>query len=111
MFDISCKTLFILEGRKSHVNKFVFFPLSAGDENQVSLAIVQASSIDSGVYGCTIANEYGTDSTDCLLSADSRSYFYLYFNRIHNFLCNIVTPVVSFITLSYCFSPAGNVHT
>ncbi|XP_029281931.1 alpha-protein kinase 3-like [Cottoperca gobio] len=44
--------------------------LSAGDETQVNLAIVQASSIDSGVYGCTITNEYGTDSTDCLLSAD-----------------------------------------
>ncbi|XP_029313094.1 LOW QUALITY PROTEIN: alpha-protein kinase 3-like [Cottoperca gobio] len=43
---------------------------SAGDETQVNLAIVQASSIDSGVYGCTITNEYGTDSTDCLLSAD-----------------------------------------
>lgn len=43
---------------------------NAGDESQVNLAIVQASSKDSGVYGCTITNEYGTDSTDCLLSAD-----------------------------------------
>ncbi|KAA8595432.1 hypothetical protein FQN60_010723 [Etheostoma spectabile] len=43
---------------------------TAGDETQVNLAIVQASCKDSGVYGCTITNEYGTDSTDCLLSAD-----------------------------------------
>ncbi|XP_042367366.1 alpha-protein kinase 3 [Plectropomus leopardus] len=43
---------------------------NAGDETQVNLAIVQASSKDSGVYGCTITNEYGTDSTDCLLSED-----------------------------------------
>lgn len=51
--------------------------LSAGDESQVNLAIVQASSKDSGVYGCTITNEYGTDSTDCLLSADSMYSFTL----------------------------------
>ncbi|XP_034535473.1 alpha-protein kinase 3 [Notolabrus celidotus] len=43
---------------------------SAGDETQVSLAIVQASCKDSGVYGCTITNEYGSDSTDYHLSAD-----------------------------------------
>ncbi|XP_070819473.1 alpha-protein kinase 3-like [Chaetodon trifascialis] len=43
---------------------------NAGDETQVNLAIVQASCRDSGVYGCTITNEYGTESTDCLLSAD-----------------------------------------
>ncbi|XP_034088036.1 alpha-protein kinase 3-like [Gymnodraco acuticeps] len=43
---------------------------NAGDETQVNLAIVQASCIDSGVYSCTITNEYGTDSTDFLLSAD-----------------------------------------
>ncbi|XP_078114093.1 alpha-protein kinase 3 [Sander vitreus] len=43
---------------------------NAGDETQVNLAIVQASCKDSGVYGCTITNEYGSDSTDCLLSAD-----------------------------------------
>ncbi|XP_044046983.1 alpha-protein kinase 3 isoform X2 [Siniperca chuatsi] len=43
---------------------------NAGDETQVNLAIVQASCKDSGVYGCTITNEYGTDSTDFLLSAD-----------------------------------------
>ncbi|XP_059211006.1 alpha-protein kinase 3-like [Centropristis striata] len=43
---------------------------NAGDETQVNLAIVQASCKDSGVYRCTITNEYGTDSTDCLLSAD-----------------------------------------
>ncbi|KAM3876930.1 alpha-protein kinase 3 [Diretmus argenteus] len=43
---------------------------SAGDETQVNLAIVQASSRDCGVYGCTITNEHGTDSTDFLLSVD-----------------------------------------
>ncbi|KAM6950584.1 alpha-protein kinase 3-like [Lycodopsis pacificus] len=43
---------------------------NAGDETQVNLAIVQATCKDSGVYGCTITNEYGTDTTDCLLSAD-----------------------------------------
>ncbi|KAM7406354.1 hypothetical protein PAMP_000736 [Pampus punctatissimus] len=43
---------------------------NAGDETQVNLAIVQASSKDSGVYGCSITNEYGTDATDYLLSAD-----------------------------------------
>ncbi|XP_056138456.1 alpha-protein kinase 3 [Lampris incognitus] len=43
---------------------------SGGDESQVALAIVQASSQDCGVYGCTIKNEYGTDTTDFLLSID-----------------------------------------
>ncbi|XP_026220963.1 titin homolog [Anabas testudineus] len=43
---------------------------SGGDESQVALAIVLATSQDCGVYGCTIKNEYGTDSTDYLLSAD-----------------------------------------
>ncbi|PWA29181.1 hypothetical protein CCH79_00006172 [Gambusia affinis] len=43
---------------------------NAGDETQVNLAIVQASSKDSGVYGCSITNEYGSDTTDFLLSAD-----------------------------------------
>ncbi|KAF7649094.1 hypothetical protein LDENG_00147460 [Lucifuga dentata] len=43
---------------------------TAGDETPVNLAIVQASALDSGVYGCTITNEYGTDSTDFLLSAE-----------------------------------------
>ncbi|XP_071346092.1 alpha-protein kinase 3 [Trachinotus anak] len=43
---------------------------NAGDETQVNLAIVQASCRDSGVYRCSITNEYGTDSTDTLLSAD-----------------------------------------
>lgn len=45
--------------------------LSAGDETPVNLAVVQASSRDTGVYGCVITNEYGTDATDTLLSADS----------------------------------------
>lgn len=43
---------------------------SGGDESQVALAIVLASSGDCGVYGCSIKNEYGTDSTDFLLSED-----------------------------------------
>lgn len=47
---------------------------SAGDETQVNLAVVQASHRDSGVYRCTITNEYGTDSTDCLLSVESKDF-------------------------------------
>ncbi|XP_028287979.1 titin homolog isoform X2 [Parambassis ranga] len=43
---------------------------SGGDESQVALAVVLASSQDCGVYGCTITNEYGTDTTDFLLSID-----------------------------------------
>ncbi|XP_067091655.1 alpha-protein kinase 3 [Osmerus mordax] len=50
---------------------------SGGDESQVALAIVQASIRDCGVYGCTIKNEYGTDSTDFLLSVDILSEFLL----------------------------------
>ncbi|XP_046721223.1 titin homolog isoform X2 [Silurus meridionalis] len=50
---------------------------SAGDENQVALAIVQASSRDCGVYSCTIKNEYGTDTTDYLLSSDILAEFFL----------------------------------
>uniref|UniRef100_A0A1A7Y2X1 non-specific serine/threonine protein kinase n=1 Tax=Iconisemion striatum TaxID=60296 RepID=A0A1A7Y2X1_9TELE len=46
------------------------FKRSAGEETPVNLAVVQASSKDSGVYGCSITNEYGTDSTDFLLSAE-----------------------------------------
>ncbi|XP_072321244.1 alpha-protein kinase 3-like [Eucyclogobius newberryi] len=42
---------------------------SAGDETKVNLALAQATSHDTGVFGCTITNEYGTDSTDFLLSA------------------------------------------
>ncbi|KAF4072089.1 hypothetical protein AMELA_G00270310 [Ameiurus melas] len=50
---------------------------SAGDESQVALAIVQASSRDCGVYGCTIKNEYGSDTTDYLLSSDILAEFFL----------------------------------
>ncbi|XP_034161073.1 uncharacterized protein alpk3a isoform X3 [Pangasianodon hypophthalmus] len=50
---------------------------SAGDESQVALAIVQASNRDCGVYGCTIKNEYGTDTTDYLLSSDILAEFFL----------------------------------
>ncbi|XP_036417509.1 alpha-protein kinase 3 [Colossoma macropomum] len=50
---------------------------SAGDESQVALAIVQASGRDCGVYGCTIKNEYGTDTTDYLLSEDILGEFFL----------------------------------
>ncbi len=59
------------------VHDYVFFPFfflspSGGDESQVALAIVLASSQDCGVYGCSINNEYGTDTTDFLLSVDSK---------------------------------------
>ncbi|XP_036399374.1 alpha-protein kinase 3-like isoform X2 [Megalops cyprinoides] len=50
---------------------------SAGDESQVALALVQTSSRDCGVYSCSIKNEYGTDMTDFLLSADILSEFLL----------------------------------
>ncbi|XP_019907569.3 alpha-protein kinase 3 isoform X4 [Esox lucius] len=50
---------------------------SSGDETQVALAIVHTSSIDCGVYGCTITNEYGTDTTDFLLSVDILSGMFL----------------------------------
>lgn len=50
---------------------FFHYP-SGGDESQVALAIVLASSKDCGVYGCSISNEYGTDTTDFLLSEDSK---------------------------------------
>ncbi|XP_069046805.1 alpha-protein kinase 3 [Lepisosteus oculatus] len=50
---------------------------SSGDEGQVALAIVQVSSKDCGVYGCSIKNEYGADSTDFLLSAEALSGFLL----------------------------------
>ncbi|XP_034540959.1 titin homolog [Notolabrus celidotus] len=43
---------------------------SGGDESQVALAIVLASNEDCGVYGCSIKNEYGSDTTDFLLSED-----------------------------------------
>lgn len=43
---------------------------SAGDEGQAALAVVQASQKDCGVYQCVISNEYGTDSTDFLLSPE-----------------------------------------
>ncbi|XP_061671059.1 alpha-protein kinase 3-like [Syngnathoides biaculeatus] len=43
---------------------------SAGDESQVNLAMIQASSKDSGVYKCTITNDYGSDSTDFLLGPE-----------------------------------------
>ncbi|XP_051808032.1 alpha-protein kinase 3-like [Acanthochromis polyacanthus] len=48
----------------------MFLSPSGGDESQVALAIVLATSQDCGVYGCTIKNEYGTDTTDFLLSVD-----------------------------------------
>ncbi|NXG32768.1 ALPK3 kinase, partial [Dromaius novaehollandiae] len=50
---------------------------SAGDEGQAALAIVQASRKDCGVYQCVISNEYGTDSTDFLLSPEVLSGFIL----------------------------------
>ncbi|NXB36674.1 ALPK3 kinase, partial [Eulacestoma nigropectus] len=50
---------------------------SAGDEGQAALALVQASQKDCGVYRCVISNEYGTDSTDFLLSPEVLSGFIL----------------------------------
>ncbi|NWV80680.1 ALPK3 kinase, partial [Dasyornis broadbenti] len=50
---------------------------SAGDESQAALAVVQASQKDCGVYRCVISNEYGTDSTDFLLSPEVLSGFIL----------------------------------
>ncbi|XP_068266479.1 alpha-protein kinase 3 isoform X3 [Nyctibius grandis] len=50
---------------------------SAGDEGQAALAVVQASQKDCGVYRCVIRNEYGTDSTDFLLSPEVLSGFIL----------------------------------
>ncbi|XP_059191990.1 alpha-protein kinase 3 isoform X2 [Centropristis striata] len=46
---------------------------SGGDESQVALAVVLASSLDCGIYGCSISNEYGSDITDFLLSIDIMS--------------------------------------
>ncbi|XP_058636503.1 titin homolog isoform X2 [Onychostoma macrolepis] len=51
---------------------------SAGDETQVCLAIIQMSKRDSGVYRCTITNEYGKDSTEYLLSAEFLSDMFLH---------------------------------
>lgn len=89
------------------MKKFIFFFLSAGDEGQVNLAIVQASGVDSGVYGCTITNEYGTDSTDCLLSAESMSFNFFY--EINNFKWDTAGLIQSSVLL--CFSLAWNVPT
>ncbi|NXC08920.1 ALPK3 kinase, partial [Orthonyx spaldingii] len=50
---------------------------SAGDEGQAALAVVQASQKDCGIYRCVISNEYGTDSTDFLLSPEVLSGFIL----------------------------------
>ncbi|XP_078388355.1 alpha-protein kinase 3 [Cetorhinus maximus] len=48
---------------------------SVGDESQVSLAIVQASAKDCGVYKCVVENEYGSDTTDFLVSSEALSRF------------------------------------
>ncbi|NWR55402.1 ALPK3 kinase, partial [Bucorvus abyssinicus] len=50
---------------------------SAGDESQAALAVVQASPRDCGLYRCVISNEFGTDSTDFLLSPEVLSGFIL----------------------------------
>uniref|UniRef100_UPI00398EAC2E alpha-protein kinase 3 isoform X2 n=1 Tax=Pristiophorus japonicus TaxID=55135 RepID=UPI00398EAC2E len=50
-----------------HVDKL---KRSTGDESQVSLAIVQASAKDCGVYRCVMENEYGSDATDFLFSSE-----------------------------------------
>lgn len=68
---------------------------SAGDETPVNLTIVQASSKDSGVYGCSITNEYGTDSTDLLLSAESndkKAPYILLLHSSHNLFFYLFSP-------------------
>ncbi|NXD85420.1 ALPK3 kinase, partial [Halcyon senegalensis] len=50
---------------------------SAGEEGQAALAVVQVSQKDCGFYRCVISNEYGTDSTDFLLSPEVLSGFIL----------------------------------
>ncbi|TWW76332.1 Alpha-protein kinase 3 [Takifugu flavidus] len=50
---------------------------SGGDESQAALAIILAASQDCGVYGCSISNEYGADTTDFLLSVDVLSQILL----------------------------------
>ncbi|XP_055518581.1 alpha-protein kinase 3 [Leucoraja erinacea] len=55
-----------------HLNKL---KRSAGDESQVSLAIVKASAKDCGVYRCMVENEYGSDATDLLLSSEMLTGF------------------------------------
>lgn len=83
---------------------FVYFPvlsLSGGDESQVALAIVLASSQDCGVYGCSISNEYGTDTTDFLLSVDSKIQYVLR-HQMWN-LTPITSPVLDQPVFSYSF--------
>ncbi|XP_069758351.1 alpha-protein kinase 3 [Narcine bancroftii] len=48
---------------------------SSGDESPVSLAIVQTSAKDCGVYRCVLENEYGSDATDFLLSTEMLTGF------------------------------------
>lgn len=74
------KLLFFIHETQISCSFFVVvvFPSSAADESQVNLAIVQASSKDSGVYRCTISNEYGTDTTDFQLSTDGTSFSLFY---------------------------------
>ncbi|XP_017212548.3 uncharacterized protein alpk3b isoform X2 [Danio rerio] len=50
---------------------------SAGDEAQVCLAIIKMSKRDSGVYRCTITNEYGKDSTEYHLSTEFLSNMFV----------------------------------
>lgn len=67
---------------------FPFLSSSGGDESQVALAVVLASSQDCGVYGCSINNEYGTDTTDFLLSVDSKiQYAWRVKSELYNVNC------------------------
>ncbi|NXG46437.1 ALPK3 kinase, partial [Psilopogon haemacephalus] len=43
---------------------------SAGDESQVALAVVQASSGDCGAFRCVLSNEHGTAATHFLLTPE-----------------------------------------
>lgn len=58
----------------------------------MALAIVLADSQDCGVYGCSISNEYGSDTTDFLLSSDS---------KIQNIKCDISTSSSSSAVFMY----------
>lgn len=74
---------------------YCFSLCSGGDESQVALAIVLASSVDCAVYGCTINNEYGSDTTDFLLSEDG-----MYRCEINLYLTQVRLKWLSFV-LSY----------
>lgn len=66
----------------------------------MALTIVLASSHDCGVYGCTIKNEYGTDTTDFLLSVDSKTQY-----SRGNYVSNIYLIVL----IAFCFAVLSDI--